>query len=84
MMITSPGYKVFRFAALTLIVLVLVLPIVWMVLALIAAWLYLDRDSYRDQLAIQAARQQASLLVLPEASIVVTVERYCVPSETFR
>ena len=33
MMITSPGYKVFRFAALTLIVLVLVLPIVWMVLA---------------------------------------------------
>ena len=33
MNITTPGYKVFRVAALTLVVLVLVLPIVWMVLA---------------------------------------------------
>ena len=33
MNLTSPGYKVFRVVALTFVVLILVLPIVWMVLA---------------------------------------------------
>ena len=32
-MITTTGYKIFRVTALTLVVLMLVLPIVWMVLA---------------------------------------------------